>query len=1136
MSDNELTISDYYEAYPIMRYILPGLVYNNGAAPQKNISNNAFILRQGAWILSKILDDEHTVYGYETFHPAQRYVLGDVSNNVTIDQNKFNTMMFKLNSIATSIRGIGNTIVAGGVNLNALTNANLQFGLGNAYDANPGGGRTHPDGVRIVACSINYNQARRPNRVGHNNNAQVLINYINACHAIINNHIILDNNLYDDLNIMLRTWMDRVLFPLHIMNNFNHNPGAGGVYNQVQINQIINGIFNTVSLLKLLNTLLSINKYDLPFYFIKMFIDRIIDSLGLVTVANANIDGNTIIQIIEEIILSPRFIHHIANLINRGTDNNNINYRKNNFFNHLTDATAPHLNTAIGLHVPIGNPAGSFIVPYTDYEERSESTGTDVIDNRDLINGVHAGAEPRLAQVGDRIRNGRKGDHIATVLTTDDVRLLAIFLQLAVDNFNAPAAKTLYNSRNDINYRDHTNTKGLRNPGIIGSYFDHLIALRETDNTIRKGSGLNQGKVEALSILAGLKYAIQGPIFPVLSQTVFHLVAHYFVRLVLHDARIEHTGTGNMNFSNIHIYDTLTVRFMRFFNGNQIQLQLLQTLDDQVSMTNNPPIFGCPGTFQGHNGQNQPIGQPVAPGQYDHDTQVIKFTRLIQYLLGPGSMNPLTVSTAHETTGPRGRNNRFPVLDSMDAIYDIIKKVHDDIRTFVTGAVFNYTSLENNYAAGNFETVFHGFAGTLAFIGHQELSSINVSTIEPTLFDTDIRHLLKFNVADRAIKVLGNEVHIMGTSTQNSFTGALVGPKQKLSNGSQFIVNDYGVLEYQEIINGQVVQTDNAQLYNKMIGNNDYCKVFGSARFDDPARDKRNVCNTMISACSIIGNYGNPAKCAAAFRDIQDDHISKNLRGWNSLNKELTQLNAYKILTGIGLNHLTNKDGDITFKDDNNDYIFDDQQIFDKLELSKGVAVPLGSPPNVPNVNTSNHVKYVKKLMDTVGIIKITKKQQKKNKHDIPNLVLRPFIPMVQKAIVKLGMHRFLPHQIGGDKLDNPLNIMYGGNSYDLETIRKNIENMKNEAKKRGIVFQRKDELKLDQIMKNLGKYQDELRDIDTYYRASIALQDQNGRIPLKSELEKKIEELKKNINKEYNKIDQAKQVISNAYLISIMN
>lgn len=37
MSDNELTISDYYDVYPIMRYILPGLVYNNGAAPQKYI-------------------------------------------------------------------------------------------------------------------------------------------------------------------------------------------------------------------------------------------------------------------------------------------------------------------------------------------------------------------------------------------------------------------------------------------------------------------------------------------------------------------------------------------------------------------------------------------------------------------------------------------------------------------------------------------------------------------------------------------------------------------------------------------------------------------------------------------------------------------------------------------------------------------------------------------------------------------------------------------------------------------------------------------------------------------------------------------------------------------------------------------
>jgi hypothetical protein len=294
----------------------------------------------------------------------------------------------------------------------------------------------------------------------------------------------------------------------------------------------------------------------------------------------------------------------------------------------------------------------------------------------------------------------------------------------------------------------------------------------------------------------------------------------------------------------------------------------------------------------------------------------------------------------------------------------------------------------------------------------------------------------------------------------------------------------------------------------------------------------------MISACSIIGNYGNTSKCAAAFRDIRDDHVSKNLRGWNSLFKELTQLNGYKILTGMGIDPVTNKDGDITFKDDKNDYIFDDQQIYDKLELSKGVAGPPGAPAPllVPNVNTSNHVKYVKKLMDTVGIIKITKNpKEKKNKDDIPTLELRPFVPIVAKATVQLGMHSLLP-QRGGDKLDNPLNIMYGGNSSNLETIRKSIENMKNEAKKRGVVFQRKDELKLDQIMNNLSQHQDELRDIEIYYNAVIALKDQHGRNPLKFEIEKKIVDLKKSIHKGYKKIDQAKKVISNAFLISIMN
>jgi hypothetical protein len=1134
MSDNELTISDYYEAYPIMRYILPGLVYNNGAAPQKNISNNAFILRQGAWILSKILDDEHTVYGYETFHPAQRYVLGDTSRNMSIDQNKFNIMMIKLEIIRSRIRGIGGTMQ---VNLSGfhggprapITLPDIETGgirINQLYSDSG----TRIDDTTIRVCGLSTAQLLQRNEIAAIRN--MLARYMNTCQNIIFENIMFDNNLaiYALDSIYYYTDSLEINHPFHM-----DEPANPGQYDQTQIDVLINRLRNSVPIFyERMGIKFMSNLYDLPFYIIYSLIISIIESAGVLNNDPANhnapyenFTGNVIINIIEDVILSDAFMSYVVSLVYSNTLYN-INSRKNNFFHHLTDAT--QLNTAIGLHVPLGTPAGSFIVPYTDYEERSESNGGHTIDNRDLLDGIRAGAEPKISQVGDRIRNGKKGDHIATVLTSDDVRLLAIFLQLAVDNFNAPAAKSLYNSRNDINYNDHTRTKGLRNPGTIGSYFDHLVALRETDNDVRKGSGLNQGKVEALSVLAGLKYAIQGPIFPVLSQTVFHLVAHYFVRLVVHDSRAPNVappgarpGPRPMKFINISDY-------MKFINGNGKRLQLLQTLNDQVSMTIIPAIFGCPGTF--HLQQYSPFDVPLQPGQYDHDTQVITFIQLIQNFMGPGSATPATTSTTYENTGPRGYVNSAGANNNFFHTYDIMKKVYDDIRTFVTGSQFIYTDLENHYLGGRlnmYEPVFHGFAGTLAFHGHQELSSINVSTIEPTLFDTDIRHLLKFNVADRAIKVLGNEIHIMGTSTQNSFTGALVAPKQKFGSGGQFIVNDYGMLEYQEIINGQVVQTDNAQLYNKIIGNNDYCKVFGSARFNDPTRDKGSVCNTMISACSIIGNYGNPAKCAAAFREIQDDHVSKNLRGWNSFNKNISQLSAYKILTGMGLDSVTNKDGDFTFKDDNNDYIFDDQQIFDKLELSRGVAVPPGGVPTVITPSTSNHVKYIKKLMDIVDIIKITKNVQKKD--NLPTLKL-PFFPAMRKIAVKaiqVGIHA---HQRGGDNQDEPLKIMYGGTSCDLQIIRKNIQSMKDEAKKRGLVFQRKDELKLDKIMNNLGQHHDELRDIEIYYKASLALKDQNGRNPLKSELEKKIVELKKSIDKGYKKIDLVKKAITNAFLI----
>lgn len=1113
MSDNELTISDYYEEYPIMRYILPGLTHNGNRAPQKNISNNAFILRQGAWVLSKILDDEHTEYGYETFHPAQRYVTaGGANNAVSVDRNKRNAMMASLHSIAFSMQGVG----AGIPNI-AIPNANMAIGAGNAYIGAGGG---------VIACAINP---------AINNHANALRNYITACHAIIDNNVTLDNNIYTRIdNYIKTTFTDVAVGNEAFRTPLNINPAGAGAFDAIDINNIIvhlcggvpgNPSERTITYYNTLKITLP-EPCDLPFYIIKSLISRIINSLGFYAGGNAHYEGMNAVQIVEDCILSQRFINFLANLATTGIDGNR-NHRKTSFFHHLT-AVAPDLNTPIGLYTT--QDGGSYIVPYTDYEERSISTGGNLIDNRDLLPGVPAGAEPRMANITDRIRNGRKGDHIATVLTPDDVRLLAIFLQLAEENFNAPAAKTLYNSRNDVTYRDRTN--GIRTPGTIASYFDHLIALRETDHTVRRGSGLNQGKVEALSVLAGLRYAIQGPIFPVLSQTVFHLVAHYFVRLVVHDSRAI-GGAVDMNFHNELIYGAVN-GFMRFLGGNGKNLQLLDQLTDQVSITAPAPVpavFGCPDPA-GFNGPPQaPIGIPVALGAYDHDAQVITFIQLIQSFIGPGTVdnaNPASPAFERSDGANPGRIlGAAPAADNMDATYDIIKKAHDDIRTFVTGMQFNYgtRTLQNEYAGGANEEVFHTFTGSLEFHGHSQLSNINLSTVEPTLFDTDIRHLLKYNINDRAIRVLGNEVHIIGTSTQNSFTGALVGPNKKLGNGGQFIINDLGVLEFQEIINGQVVQTDNSEIYNKIIGNNDYCKVFGSAKAGDNTRDNPNVCNTMISACSIIGNYGNPTKCATAFREIRQEHVSKNLRGWNALGTKITQLNAYKILIGMGFDPETNKDGDITYKDENDNWLYDEQAIFNKLDLSKGVLQVDGAGVRtyqVPQINNSPHIKYVQTLMKKVDIIKITKTISQK-KDDIPTLQLHPFVSVKPVSVIRLGMHGAL--QEGGNNMNRQLNIMYGGSECDMNMLREKLRRMKENLVKNGIKLRPEDVKKLDKIIKNLEDDSKELDNIDIYIKAHAALK-KNERNPLIHELRKKMDELREKKNKALNKIEKVKETI----------
>ena len=1115
MSDNELTISDYYEEYPIMRYMLPGLVYNSGGAPQMNISNNAFILRQGAWVLSKILDDEHTEYGYETFHPAQRYVTaGGAVNTVSVDRNKRNAMMASLNSIAFSMQGVGASIA----NI-AVPNANMAVGAGNAYTGPAPG---------IIACALHP--------YGANIHAGALWNYITACHAIIDNNVTLDNGIYARIEDYInRTFTDVAGAANAFHTALNVNPLAGhGNFNPAQINNIITHLCGGVpgnasaGTIEYYNTLkLTLPEpCDLPFYIIKSLISRIINSLGLYQGRNANYDGMNAVQIVEQCILSRQFIQFLANLATTGIAGNR-NHRKTSFFHHLT-ATAPHLNRPIGLHTNLDG--GSYIVPYTDYEERSQSTGGNTIDNRDLLNGVPAGAEPRMHQVGDRIRNGRKGDHIATVLTPDDVRLLAIFLQLAEEHFNAAAAKTLYSSRDDITYRDRTD--GIRTPGTIASYFDHLIALRKTDHTVRKGSGLNQGKVEALSVLAGLRYAIQGPIFPVLSETVFHLVAHYFVRLVVHDSR--GMAAANLNFHNNDIYnDTAGIQhYMRFLGGNGKGLQLKDTLNDQVVIPRPPAIFGYNTGHPGYVAANSPL-VVYNNGTYDYNEQVLNFIQLIQSFIAPGTIdavNPVSTTFARNDVGNVGRllaNSGHP--DSMETTCDIIRTVYNDIRAFVTGTQFNYATVQNDFPgppAGP-EEVFYGFTGSLDFEGYTQLNNINATNVEPTLFDVDVRHLLKYNITDRAIRVIGTTVCLMGTSTQNSYLGAEFGPKQKLDNTAFFMINAQGRPEYHQIINGQDTITDTTKYYNDIIGNNDFCKVFGSAKFD-PAHNR--TCSTMVHVCSLFGDGADPKKCIEAFKGIADGQVSKNLRGWNSQDKNLTKINIYNILKGMGIHPRRDKDGNLTFMDENGNHIMSDQEIFDHLELQNtGVTS-----------NNSYHVKYIKKLMETHNVMVLAKQPTEKNKSNLPTLILDDDDDDTRPQVVR-GVLVGLRSGMTGGNNNHQLSIMYGGTDYDINIIRRKITELKERAKKMGISMSQKDETKLNKIIETLGKDFKEMYNLTLKLETRIDFKSRLQRNPtaheLNEELKKRIDFLKQKTDKALGKINEVGRVLTNnMYLLSVTN
>jgi hypothetical protein len=108
---NKDFVSDYFNQYPVFRYILPGLLLNG-----KNITNNVYMARQACWVLAQIYNDSNN---YSVINPgAGAYSQTLFSARGVINSNMQTTDGVVVSKADIELLGIFLAVAAAAVNAN----------------------------------------------------------------------------------------------------------------------------------------------------------------------------------------------------------------------------------------------------------------------------------------------------------------------------------------------------------------------------------------------------------------------------------------------------------------------------------------------------------------------------------------------------------------------------------------------------------------------------------------------------------------------------------------------------------------------------------------------------------------------------------------------------------------------------------------------------------------------------------------------------------------------------------------------------------------------------------------------------------------------------------------------------------
>jgi len=210
-------------------------------------------------------------------------------------------------------------------------------------------------------------------------------------------------------------------------------------------------------------------------------------------------------------------------------------------------------------------------------------------------------------------------------------------------------------------------------------------------------------------------------------------------------------------------------------------------------------------------------------------------------------------------------------------------------------------------------------------------NNIEMSSLFPGVANT-IAPVNGFKLLENSILASRGTVYNFLSPAPKSQIGAMALNFTKGTPGTHyhFQQDETGLFQLVTIANGQLSARDYTSVLQDLTSKGDNCTVFGGS-------GKYNICAKMISDCVSQGTHDTD-QCIANFKGLPQ--VSTHLKGWKSLPIGEQRYMAYRVLLGLNLPPVLNRNGDYSYFTDslNVNLVYSDNNLIKHLQLDSPVA------------------------------------------------------------------------------------------------------------------------------------------------------------------------------------------------------